>query len=380
MKVVVLGAGLVGGPMAMDLAKDSSFEVTVADLSEDSLGRLKERCPSLSTIVADLSSRENLVSVIQDQDLVLSAVPGFMGFKTLKTILETKRQVVDIAFCPENVLELDKLAKVNGVTAIVDCGVAPGMSNLLTGYAESLMDTSETAMTYVGGLPKIREWPYEYKAVFSPADVIEEYTRPARFVENGNLVVRPALSDPELLEFPEVGTLEAFNSDGLRTMIHTIKAPTRKEKTLRYTGHIEKIAVLRESGFFESTEVDINGTKVRPLDFTSKLLFDKWKLNPGDADITLMRVFVEGSRNGKRLRHRFDLVDHYDEKTKTHSMARTTGYTATMAIRLLAHGLFTETGVIPPEVIGADKNCVDFMIAGLRQRGVIYKESLEEIS
>ena len=104
MKVVVLGAGLVGGPMAMDLAKDSSFEVTVADLSEDNLGRLKERCPSLSTIVADLSSRENLVSVIQDQDLVLSAVPGFMGFKTLKTILETKRQVVDIAFCPENVL------------------------------------------------------------------------------------------------------------------------------------------------------------------------------------------------------------------------------------------------------------------------------------
>ena len=377
MKVIVLGAGLVGAPMAIDLAKDSSFEVTVADLSEQALDSLRVREPKVSTIQTDLSNPEKIASLVKDHDFVLSAVPGFMGFKTLRAIIEAKRNVVDIAFCPENTLELDELAKANGVTAIVDCGVAPGMSSVLTGYMESLMDISETAVTYVGGLPQIREWPFEYKAVFSPADVIEEYTRPARFVENGTLVVRPALSDPELLEFPGVGTLEAFNSDGLRTMIHTIKAPNRKEKTLRYIGHIEKIAVLRDSGFFNTEEVEINGQKIRPIDFTSKLLFDKWKLNDGDADITVVKAFVEGERDGQKIRHSFDLLDRYDPKTDTHSMARTTGYTATMAIRLLAEGLYTQKGIIPPELIGKHKECVGFMLAGLRERGVVYQESVE---
>lgn len=380
MKVIVLGAGLVGGPMALDLAKDSSFEVTVADLSQDALDALSKRDAQLTTVQADLSNAEKVVSLVQDNDIVLNAVPGFMGYKTLETIIKAKRNVIDIAFCPENVLELDSLAKANDVTAIVDCGVAPGMSNLLTGYAESGMDSTDTAVTYVGGLPEIREWPYEYKAVFSPADVIEEYTRPARFVENGQLVVRPALSEAELIHFPGIGTLEAFNSDGLRTMIDTIKAPNRKEKTLRYIGHIEKIAVLRDSGFFSTQEMEINGQMIRPIDFTSKLLFDKWKLNKGDADITVMKVFVEGDKDGQKIRHSFDLVDHYDEKTETHSMARTTGYTATMAIRLLAEGLFTKKGVIPPEIIGKEKACVDFMLAGLRERGVIYEESIEVLS
>ena len=379
MKVIVLGAGLVGGPMAIDLSQDSNFDVTVADINEAALDNLRSEHPSINTKCEDLSKVESVQALIADYDIVLNAVPGFMGYQTLKAIIESEKNVIDIAFCPEDVLELDELAKAKGVTAIVDCGVAPGMSNILTGYADHLLDSTETGLTYVGGLPVVRQWPYEYKAVFSPVDVIEEYTRPARYVENGQEVVRPALTDAELLEFEGVGTLEAFNSDGLRTMAKTIKAPNLKEKTLRYIGHIEKIAVLRDSGFFDTEKVEVNGVMVSPMDLTSKLLFKSWKLEPGEADLTVMKVIIEGVKDGEKIRYTYDLLDHYDPATKTHSMARTTGYTATMALRMVARGLYSEKGIIPPEYIGKDKACVDFMLAGLKERGITYNETIEKI-
>ena len=205
-------------------------------------------------------------------------------------------------------------------------------------------------LIYVGGLPEVREWPYDYKAVFSPADVIEEYVRPARYVENGRLVVRPALSDAELINFPGVGTLEAFNTDGLRTLTRTIAAPDMKEKTLRYPGHIEKMAVLRETGFFSQEEIEVGGARVRPLDVTAKLLFPKWKMGPADRDITVMKIVVEGRKDGRDRRYTYDLLDRFDETTGVHSMARTTGYTATVAARMLARGLYRRQGRLRPGV------------------------------
>ncbi len=350
MKILILGAGLVGGPMAIDLAKDSKFNITLADINKDSLDKIGVK-NKISTIQKDLSDSESIKEIVKDFDIVLNAVPGFMGYNTLKAIIESGKDVVDIAFFPEDPFVLDKLAKKNNVTAIMDCGVAPGMSNVLIGYIDHLLDKTETAIIYVGGLPEVRQWPYEYKAVFSPIDVIEEYTRPARYVENGNLVIRPALSDAEYLDFPNIGTLEAFNSDGLRTLAETIDAPNMKEKTLRYPGHIEKMAVLRETGFFNKEEIDIKGIKISPLEFTSKLLFPKWQLKEGESDITVMRVIVEGTKDGEELRYTYDLLDRLDKKTNTHSMARTTGYTATMAIRMIAKGLYREKGISPPEFI-----------------------------
>jgi len=290
----------------------------------------------------------------------------------LKGIIEAEKNVVDIAFFPEDPFILDQAAKQRGVTAIVDCGVAPGMSNLLTGYAASLLDETFSVLIYVGGLSQVRQWPYDYKAVFSSIDVIEEYTHPARYVENGKEVVRPALSDPEFIYFPGVGTLEAFNTDGLRTLIHTITAPNMKEKTMRYPGHIEKIAILRETGFFGQEEIEINGHMIRPIDFTAKMLFPMWKMNEGDADLTVMRIEVKGTDGGRNVTHRFELLDRFDELTSTHSMARTTGYTATAAVRLMAEGLYRTPGIVPPEVIGRDRVCVEFMLKTLADRNVIY--------
>jgi lysine 6-dehydrogenase len=376
MKIVVLGAGLVGGPMALDLAKDSGFEVTVADIRDEALERVA-RGTKIRIVKADLSDTAEVSKLAHEHDLVLSAVPGFMGFATLKAILETGTSCVDIAFFPEDPLELDSVAKKHAATAFVDMGVGPGMSSVLAGHAHSQLDTTDSIITYVGGLPRVRRWPYEYAAVFSPIDVIEEYVRPARYVENGHLVTRPALSDPELLEFPVVGTLEAFNTDGLRTMAKTMKVPNMKEKTMRYPGHIEKMAVLRATGFFGTEPVDVGGAKIRPVDLTAKLLFPMWKLQPGEADVTVMRVIVEGTKNGKRTRWTYDLFDSFDEVSGVHSMARTTGYTATAAIRMLGKGMFTDKGVFPPELVGLRRPCVEFLRKQLEDRNVKYLEKIE---
>jgi len=378
MKVIVLGAGLVGGPMAIDLAKDERFEVTAADVNEQALQKLIEAEPKIATAGADLSDTDTVRTLVADHDLVLSAVPGFMGFRTLRAVIETGTDVVDIAFFAESPFDLDALAKEKGVTAIVDCGVAPGMSNLLIGHVDRLLDRTDTVLIYVGGLPEAREWPYEYKAVFSPIDVIAEYTRPARYVENGRPVVREALSDPELLSFPGIGILEAFNTDGLRTLADTIDAPNMKEKTLRYQGHIEKMAVLRATGMFGEQEIDVNGTKIRPIDLTAKLLFPMWELKPGEVDITVLQVIVEGEKDGRAVRYVYDMLDRYDPATGTHSMARTTGYAATMAIRMLAAKLYDRKGISPPEFVGKDEKCVAFMLKGLGERGLNYRQTVEK--
>ena len=376
MKILVLGAGLVGGPIALDLAKNGEFKVTSADISVESLSRLSD-IDGISTVQADLNNEEILKSLVQKHDLVVSAVPGFMGYRTLEQIIECGKNAVDIAFFPEDMFGLDAKAKEMDVTAICDIGVAPGMSNVLIGYGASMLDTLEKGITYVGGLPVVRTWPFEYKAVFSPIDVIEEYTRPARYIDGGRLVVREALSDPELLNFPNIGTLEAFNSDGLRTLATTVKGDFLIEKTLRYKGHIEKMAVLRDTGFFSKEPMLINGIMISPLEFTSRLLFPKWKLQEGEEDLTIMQVITEGLKDGMRQRFTWDLYDRFDKVTGIHSMARTTGYTATMVARLLSKGLYNRKGISAPEFLGQDATIVNFLLDGLKERGVVYKETHE---
>jgi lysine 6-dehydrogenase len=279
---------------------------------------------------------------------------------------------VDISFFPEDPFHLDELAKKHNVTTVTDCGVAPGMGNIILGYHNKRMKI-DSYECLVGGLPVVREWPYEYKAVFSPIDVIEEYIRPARYVQNGALVIKEALSDPELIHFEGVGTLESWNSDGLRSLIKTMPGiPDMIEKTLRYPGCIEYLRVLRETGFFSYEALDINGVKIRPIDVTAKLLFPKWKLKPGEEEFTVMRIRIRGEEDGRAKSYEYNLLDRTDKATQTLSMARTTGYTCTAAANLILGGQFTRKGICPPEYLGEEEAHFNFIIDYLRKRGVHY--------
>ncbi|MCX6094036.1 MAG: saccharopine dehydrogenase NADP-binding domain-containing protein [Candidatus Bipolaricaulota bacterium] len=378
MKVVVLGAGRVGSAIAIDLAKDAEFEVRVADRDPRSLERLRAQ-HGIAGERVDFSLEGATARAVAKADLVVSAVPGFLGYRTLQAVLEARKRVVDIAFFPEDPFGLDSLAKANGVTALVDCGVAPGMSNLLVGRESARLDRTTRVRIYVAGLPTVRVLPYEYKAGFSPIDVIEEYTRPSRVVEDGALRVKAALSDLEHVDVEGIGTLEAFVTDGLRTLLATIPCPDMAEKTMRYPGHAERIRLLRDSGFFGADPIDIHGASVRPVDVAAALLFPLWQMHDGDEDVTVMRIVVDGEKGGRPVRVAYALADRFDRTTGTSSMARTTGYTAAMAVRMLAKGLFREAGIIPPEFVGRNEDCVQFLLTGLAERGITYPRTAEPI-
>jgi len=368
MKVAVLGSGMVGSAIAMDLA--SRHHVTAFDVSNANLELLKKRNPRIETQQADLRNYSSYPQLLASFDILVTAVPGFMGYKTLEAAINCGKNIVDISFFPEDVLQLDKLAKEKGVTVITDCGVAPGMSNFIIGYHNEEIKI-EALEIYVGGLPKVRKKPFQYKAPFSPADVIEEYTRPARLMENGHIIVRPALSEVEWIDFEDLGTLEAFNTDGLRSLLYTMPhIKNQKEKTMRYPGHVDIILSLKESGFFSETPIDVNGTKIAPLKVTSQILFNEWKLGLEEEELTVMKVKLIGKKDGEQKTIEWNLLDFYDHDTKISSMARTTGYTCTAAVNLLARNLFSGKGVFPPELIGKNKNCFDFVLDYLKERKV----------
>ena len=185
------------------------------------------------------------------------------------------------------------------------------------------------------------------------------------------MIIKEALSDTELVEFEEIGTLESWNSDGLRTLIQTMKhVPNMIEKTLRYPGCVEYLKVLRECGYFSYDEVEINGNMIRPIDLTSKLLFPKWQMKEGDEDFTIMRIKISGTEDNKEVQYTYTLLDRFQNNTI--SMARTTGFTCTSVANLILENKFNQTGISPPEFLG---DHFDYINDYLKDRGVIYKVS-----
>jgi saccharopine dehydrogenase-like NADP-dependent oxidoreductase len=368
-KIIVLGAGMVGSAIAIDLAK--SYDVTSADINLPNLSKLKKQ--KIKTIQSNLSDKKELSNLIKEYDLVIGAVPGFMGFKTLRTVIEAGKNIVDISFFSEDPFELDSLVKEKNVTAVVDCGVAPGFSNIILGYHNKRM-TINFFKCCIGGLPFKRTMPFQYKAPFSPIDVIEEYMRPARLRENGFEVVKEALTGSELIEVEKIGTLEAFNTDGLRTLLKTMKIPTMIEKTLRYPGHIEVIKALKQAGYFNHQEIEVQGAKIKPVDLSAKLLFLLWKLEEDEPEFTYMQLQIKGKEKGSEKEYLYKMFDRFDEKTKTSSMARTTGYTCNAVADLILKGNYKRKGISPPEFVGEDENCFRKIRAYLEARNVVLKE------
>ena len=365
-KVLVLGAGMIGRAIIKDLAKD--YSVKVMDINKDNLSRFRN-INNVKTVKADATDLKVLKKHSKNCNLVVSAVPSFIGFEVLKKIIKCKKNVVDISFFSEDAFDLDGLSRKNKVTAVVDCGIAPGLSNIILGYHNSRMNISSFECM-VGGLPVKRKWPYQYKAPFSPIDVIEEYTRPSRIVKGGKVIVKEALSDIETINVDSIGELEAFNTDGLRSLLKTMNIPNMTEKTLRYPGHTELMKILRVTGFFSNKKLLLDGKRVSPIEITSKLLFPIWKLDDEEEEFTLLKINIAGTEDKKQTEYQYNLFDRYDGKTKTSSMARTTGYTCTSVARLVVEGEFSKTGICPPEFIGEEQGCLEFVLTELDKRGI----------
>ena len=371
--IIVLGVGRIGKAIAIDLAKN--HQVAAVDQDSYALEQLTQDNTSIQCQQLDLLDASQLAEAIKSADLVISAVPGFMGYQTLQQIIAGNKNVIDISFFPENSLSLDDLAKKNNVTAIVDMGIAPGMSNLILGHHNEQMDVQDFYCV-VGGLPRHPKPPFNYKAPFSPIDVIEEYTRPARIVVNGEKITKPALTDIELVEFPHTGKLEAFNTDGLRTLLDTMpNIPNMVEKTLRYPGHAEAIKILLDTGFFSKDSLTEISHYIRPIDVTAQLLKKHWELEKNEPEFTVMRIKIAGTEQGHNVTYQYDLYDEYDSATRTTSMARTTGYACTAVANLVLEQTYDIKGISPPEKVGSDNACYEFILEYLQQRNVVFNQS-----
>lgn len=372
-KITVLGAGMVGNAIARTLAKHHT--VNLIDRDAGVLAKVPD--PNIKKIKADLLNRSALERSILGSDLVVGAVPGHMGYEVMKNVLDAGINMVDISFFPEDALKLDRLAKRKKVTAWFDCGVAPGMDNILLGHHDPLMQVQKFSC-YVGGLPKKLNPPFDYKAPFSPADVLEEYTRPARFKAGGIEIIKPALTDLEHIKTSKGMVLEAFNSDGLRSLMATMKhIPDMKEKTLRYPGHAAQMQLLRSIGLLDKGVFKTSQGKVVPLELTSRLLFKHWMYKPGEADFVFMRTIIEGLEEGKKIRYTYDLYDEYDPMTGMSAMARTTGLTACAVAELVLNNKLSAYGVFPPESIGSSGICFEYIMRYLKSHKIHYRKKIK---
>ena len=381
---------MIGSVIARDLAVQSPrLDVTIADARPGTLERVaagvKAAGGNVKTVVADLADPAVVKRIVKDADVVCGAVASGIAYSVLRAVMESGKPYSDISFMGEDADTLDAVAKQHGGTAVVDIGVAPGMSHALAADCHRRLKgrgvQTESLRIYVGGLPRVRTWPYQYKAAFSPADVLEEYTRPSRIVEHGRIVVREALSEPELMDFDGVGTLEAFNTDGLRSLSRTYPAivPHMVEKTLRYPGHIEQMRVLRATGLMSEDAAEVGGVRVKPRELLAKLMFPHWQYAPGEEDLTVMRVVGEGG--GKRIA--WDVLDIGTQGDGTDgrqtSMGRTTGFPCAIVARMLLDGSLKKAGlgagVINPERLGEYAGLIDALVAAqaLPARNVRYR-------
>ena len=366
-KVVVLGGGRVGSYIADQIDSRGIAKVAVIDPAE--------RNENLSDKVFHFQMKINpdnhdaMKQLVQDADLVVNALPGHIGFKVLKKIIEYGKSCVDISFMPEDPTTLNDLAVKNGVVAVVDMGIAPGLCGVFIGHEfNNVFDTVESTIITVGGLPY---YPGQgYHITFSPADIIEEYMRPARIRRHNQIINVPALSETKRFDdlwHPDLGCkLESFLTDGLRTLLH-LPIPNMEERTLRYDGYANQIDTLKAMGFFD----------VKNMPLTSKLLESIWKPSIPIHEITMMHIVMHGlhKESAKPYRSILRLTDVTHHDNFATSMARTTGIPAVAMVENVLNNQDKEpelydVGVLTPEEIGADGNFTKHIYATLAEANI----------
>ncbi|MDH5375999.1 MAG: saccharopine dehydrogenase family protein [Candidatus Bathyarchaeota archaeon] len=373
MKVLILGCGNIGSVAAEDIGKSiDSIEVVVADRNETRAKLIAEGISesNVSWIQLDAAKHNELVKTLEDFDLAMGFLPGKLGYRLAEACIDARNDLVDVSYMAENPLTLNDKAIKAGVTIIPDCGLAPGISNTLVGHAAGKFDKVQTVCIMVGGLPEKPVPPLGYVITWSLESLIDEYTRKARIVKEGEIVEVEALNGLEEIEFPNVGRLEAFYTDGLRTLPYTVSnVDNMWEKTLRYPGHAEKIKLLKALGFFDEKQINVEDVSLSPRKLTVKL-FDQKLRRPEIRDIVAMKIEVSGIKNDKHMRYVYHMLDRYDENRGITAMARTTAYPASIIAQLMLKKAVKAKGVVPLERLGVSEEFFSKFLNELEKREI----------
>lgn len=378
MKILSIGCGYIGSVLAEEIVRSVGFdELIICDSEEERIEKTgRELGEKVLPLRGDISDYSTVLETINDADLVVGLSPGRLGFKVMKACVKKRKSLVDLSYMTEDPFVFQKEAVEGGITIIPDCGVAPGLSNILIGKASSQLDEVQDVIVYVGGLPQKPVPPLDYKVTWCVEDLFEEYTRKAKIVKSNKTIEVDALEGLEEVEFEGLGKFEAFFTDGVRTLHHTINARNMWEKTLRYKGHAEKIKLLRDMGLLEKrslTSVDLSPWVFMRRFWEEKLSFSE------DKDFVLMRIQVTGRTEPADFIHSFEMVDHFDEERSVTAMGRTTAYTALAVIKLLIENRIERKGVVPPEILGMDRELSREIECTLRERDIRVKEKVEEV-
>jgi lysine 6-dehydrogenase len=378
MKILSIGCGYIGSVLAEEIVNSLNFEKLI--ICDSTKEKIEETAKKLGDRVfpleLDISNYSNLSKIIDNVDLVIGLSPGRLGFNVMKACVEKKKTLIDLSFMAEDPFFFRKSALEGEVIIIPDCGVAPGLSNILIGKASSQLDEVEDVLIYVGGLPQNPIPPLNYKVTWCVEDLFEEYTRKAKIIRNGKTVEVDALEGLEEIEFEGLGKFEAFFTDGVRTLHDTIKANNMWEKTLRYSGHAEKIKLIKKLGLLKKEP--ITSINMSPWEFMCKF----WEENLSffeEKDFVLMRIKVSGRKGSAKFMHTYEVVDYFDEQRNITAMGRSTAYTAFAVIKLMIENRIHRKGVIPPEILGMDKKLFEEIEHTLKEKDLVIKEKVEKL-
>ncbi len=372
MKILTIGCGYIGSVLVRHLSERiPSAEIVVSDESREAIEKATSSIGrgNVKPLQLNIRDYDRLVKAAENFDILVGLAPGRLGYKTVEAAIDAGVNMVDLSYMREDPMTLNDRALKAGVTVIPDCGVAPGLSHILVGRAVSMLDKVKDVFILVGGIPQNQIPPLDYKVTWCVEDLIEEYVRRPKIVKNGRTIEVEALDGLEEVDFPGIGRLEAFYTDGVRTLHHSIKGVENMwEKTLRYPGHAEKIKLLRDLGFFDEEPID----GLSPRSLTVKVFERKLSLHEV-KDFVVMKVEVDGFKNGRETHHSYTLIDYYDDERKVTAMGRTTAYTASAVIQLLARGEIKGVGIVPPERLGMDGKCFERIMEELEKDGIKVK-------
>ncbi|HIC93975.1 MAG TPA: saccharopine dehydrogenase [Anaerolineae bacterium] len=382
MRALILGAGMQGRAVAFDLIRSEGVEEVLladADLrkAEEAaawLGSRKVRAEQL-----DAAHCERLVEAMRGFDVVVSAVPYFYNLDVARAAVEAGVNLCDLGGNTDIVLrelELDEVARRAGITIVPDCGLAPGMTNVLAASGIGKLDRAEEVRIRVGGLPQTPRPPLDYKLVFSVYGLINEYVGQAAVLRQGEIAWVEALTGLEELEFPEpVGKCEAFHTaGGSSTLPWTYRGRVGEldYKTVRYPGHCAKVKAMRDLGLFDDRPVRVGDCEVRPRELFAVLANSRLDF-PEDRDLVVLRVVVKGERDGERVEITYEMLDFYDEEHGITAMMRTTAYPVSIVAQMLARGEIEAQGVLPPERAIPPEP----FVARLAERGIELAETVK---